>query len=253
MDTLEKHQKKKKRKLKLKGLLIIVLFLYLIGSILYCILKIPIKTVEVNGNYYLKDNYIKEYLNINDLPIIKIKRKDIENKLSELDLVKSAKIKKIYPFKIVIEIEEEQALFYNNNIKKVVLSSGREVEYNKEYLGIPTLINFTPEDTLKEFIKRLKKIDKENIALISEIEYAQLKLNGKIVDDQRFLFRMNDGNLVYINTINIEKFNDYLSIYEGIANKNGNQKGCLYLDSNSENINFDDCSGLQGSEGEDNE
>ena len=35
-------------------------------------------------------------------------------------------------------------------------------------------------------------------------------VKDKIVDDKRFLLRMNDGNIVYINTINIEKFNNYL-------------------------------------------
>ena len=84
-------------------------------------------------------------------------------------------------------------------------------------------------------------IKKDNISLISEIEYSPSMVNDKIIDDKRFLFRMNDGNIVYINTINIEKFNNYLDIYEVIVNKNGLVKGCLYLDSNSENNHFNNC------------
>ena len=56
---------------------------------------------------------------------------------------------------------------------------------------------------------------------------------------------MNDGNLVYINTINIEKINNYLNIYEVIASKNENIKGCLYLDSNSDNNHFNNCESLE--------
>ena len=52
---------------------------------------------------------------------------------------------------------------------------------------------------------------------------------------------MNDGNIVYINTINIEKYNNYLEIYEALINKNGETNGCLYLDSNSENKHFNIC------------
>ena len=52
-----------------------------------------------------------------------------------------------------------------------------------------------------------------------------------------------DGNKVYINTINMEKINNYLSIYEAILNKSDVVKGCLYLDSNSENNHFNTCGG----------
>ena len=80
---------------------------------------------------------------------------------------------------------------------------------------------------------------------ISEIEYKPSYVNDKLIDATRFIFRMNDGNIVYINTINMEKYNNYLTYYEGIVNKNGNVKGCLYLDSNSDNISFDDCKELE--------
>ena len=62
---------------------------------------------------------------------------------------------------------------------------------------------------------------------------------------------MNDGNNVYINTINIEKLNNYLSIYEAIVSKNGDITGCLYLDSNSENNHFNNCESIVDS-GEEN-
>ena len=39
----------------------------------------------------------------------------------------------------------------------------------------------------------------------------------------------------------MEKINNYLEIYELIVNKNGMIKGCLYLDSNSDNKYFNNC------------
>ena len=77
--------------------------------------------------------------------------------------------------------------------------------------------------------------------LVSEIEYSPSIISGKVIDDKRFLFRMNDGNIVYINTINIEKFNNYLELYEVITSKKGDTKGCLYLDSNNDNNHFNNC------------
>lgn len=235
------EKKSKKRKIRFKGLLVILLFIYLIGTCLYYLWSMPIRKVEIKGNSYLKDNYIINYLDIDDESIIKLSKKDIETKLLKLDLISNVKVKKNYFGTLYIELFEDKVLFYNWNNKKIILSSGKEISYNKEYLGVPTLINYVPEDVYKEFIAKFNAIDKDNISLISEIEYSPSMVNDKVIDDKRFLFRMNDGNIVYINTINIEKFNNYLDIYEVIVNKNGLVKGCLYLDSNSENNHFNNC------------
>ena len=235
------EKKSKKKKIRFKGLLVIFLAIYLIATCLLYLWNTPIKSVKIEGNNYLKDNYIINYLNIDSESIIKVSKKDLKNKLLELDLISDAKIRKNYFGTLYIKLVEDKILFYNWNNKKIILSSGKEISYNKEYLGVPTLINYVPEEIYKEFINKLNVIDKNNIALISEIEYSPSMVNDKVIDDKRFLFRMNDGNIVYINTINIEKFNNYLEIYEVIVNKNGLVKGCLYLDSNSENNHFNNC------------
>lgn len=236
-----KEKKTKKRKIRFKGLLLIILIIYLLCTCIYYIYKMPVKNINIDGNYYLKDNYIIDYLDILDKSIINISKKNIKNKLLELDLISKVEVKKNYFGKINIKIKEDKILFYNWNNKKIVLSSGKVIDYNKEYLGVPTLINYVPDTIYEEFIDKLNLIDRDTISLISEIEYSPSIVNNKTVDDKRFLFRMNDGNTVYINTINIEKFNNYLEIYEVLVNKNGNTKGCLYLDSNSENKHFNNC------------
>ena len=236
------ERKKKTRKLRFKGLIVIVLAIYLIGTIVFSFLSKPLKNIQINGNNYLKDNYIIRYLDLENKSIFQISSRKLKNKLLELDLVSDAKIKKNYLGKLTIDITEDRVLFYNLNKNKIILSSGREVAYNENYLGVPVLINYVKDDVYEEFIKKLNKVDSETLSLVSEIEYSPSIVNEKIVDNKRFLFRMNDGNIVYIiNTVNIEKFNDYAEIYEVIANKNGDVKGCLYLDSNSENNHFNKC------------
>lgn len=235
------EKKSKKRKLRVKGLLVLLLVVYLMGTCIYYLWKMPIKNIEIEGNFYLKDNYIINYLEIDNKSIVNINKKKLKNKLLEIDLISDVEIRKNYFGKLTIELTEDKILFYNWNNKKIVLSSGNEIDYNSEYLGIATLINYVKDDVYNELIKGLNNIDKEILALVSEIEYSPHKVNEKIVNDKRFLFRMNDGNIVYVDTINIEKFNDYLDMYEVIVNKNGDVNGCLYLDSDSENIHFNNC------------
>ena len=88
--------------------------------------------------------------------------------------------------------------------------------------GVPTLINYVPEEIEKSFIKEFSKLDKNIISLISEIEY-----NKTQYDEKRFLLYMNDGNQVYITVTKI----DILSKYVDIVKKLNNKKGILYLDS----------------------
>lgn len=235
------EKKVKKKKLRFKGVLVIILFIYLMGSIIYYLWQMPLKNIEITGNNYLKDNYLIDYLNLDNTNVFKVSTYKLKKKLLDLELIKDVKIKKNYFGKIKISITENDVLFYNLNNKKVILTNGKEIDYNENYLGIPVLINYVPEDIYQEFIAKLDVVDKEVLRMVSEIEYSRLMVNDKVIDDKRFLFRMNDGNQVYINTINIEKFNDYLEIYAAIVDKNGDVKGCLYLDSNSENNHFNNC------------
>lgn len=233
---------KKKRKIKFGGLLVLLLFLYLLVTLFLYFWNMPIKEINIKGNSYLKENYIINYLDLENKSIIKTSKKSIKNKLLELGLISDATIKKNYLGKLYIEVKENKVLFYNLISNKIVLSNGSEIDYSEEFLGIPTLINIVPDEVYKEFIKKMNKINDDTLKLISEIEYSPSKVNDKIVDEYRFIFKMIDENKVYINTTNIEKFNNYLDIYEVIVNKNGDKKGCLYLDSNSTSHYFNDCS-----------
>ena len=233
---------KKKKKLKLSGLILIIFLAFLVSLFGYYLWTTPVKEINIKGNNYLKDNYLITYLDLNGKSVLSMSRSKIKKKLLALDLVNSVKIHKNYLGKITIEIEEDTPLFYNLNTQKVILTNNKEVDYSDAFLGLPVLINVVPEDIYQEFINKISTIDKNVLSLVSEIQYSPSKINEKIIDDKRFLFRMNDGNTVYINTINIEKFNNYLEIYEVIMNKNGGEiKGCLYLDSNSDNKHFNNC------------
>lgn len=233
---MEKVKRVKKRKLNWKRVLILLLILYLIAMLLYTFFTMPIKNIYIKGTNLLTDNDIIEVANLKNYPaIFKISKSKLKKEISSLELVEDVDIKKTITGKLTITITEARPLFFNRTTNKVVLSNNKEVE-NNNYLGIPTLINRVPTDILNDFIIALKEIDHDIIKMINEIEYDPNISNDITIDEYRFLLRMNDSNHVYVNIINMERLNDYESVFATI----GDLRGTVYLDSyNADNIIFE--------------
>ena len=229
-------QKKKKKKLNVKRLILLLLILYLIVMLCYAIISMPIKNIYIKNTKLLKDNEIIEVAGIKNYPgIFKISSKKMEDKIRTLDLVSGVKVKKSIWGKVTITIEEAKPLFYNRTVEKVVLSNKKEVSSSSKYLGIPTLVNRVPSDLLETFIKSFCNIETDIIGMINEIEYNPDITGDIVIDSNRFLLRMNDSNIVYVNTLNMKRLNDYKQVMGTI----GDARGTLYLDSyNSNNSLF---------------
>ena len=229
-------QKKKKKKLNVKRLILLLLILYLIVMLCYAIISMPIKNIYIKNTKLLKDNEIIEIAGIKNYPgIFKISSKKMEDKIRTLDLVSGVKVKKSIWGKVIITIEEAKPLFYNRTVEKVVLSNKKEVSSSSKYLGIPTLVNRVPSDLLETFIKSFCNIETDIIGMINEIEYNPDIAGDIVIDSNRFLLRMNDSNIVYVNTLNMKRLNDYKQVMGTI----GDARGTLYLDSyNSNNSLF---------------
>lgn len=195
----------------------------------YTIINMKITNIYIKNTSLLTDNEIIEIAGIKDYPsIFKLNSKKTEESIAALELVNNVSIEKRINGSLIITVEEAKPLFYNRNNSKVELSNNKTVEANSKYLGIPSLINYVPSDLLKEFITAFSKVDSDIIKMINEIEYAP-DINGDItIDAERFLLRMNDTNLVYVNIINMKRLNDYKEVYESIPE---NTFGTLYLDS----------------------
>lgn len=235
-DNMTETKKVKRKKLNFKKLFILLLFLYLIGYSFYYVLKMPIKNIYIEGNTYISSSEIIKIANLEKYPpIFKVNSKKIVKKLKKLTLVNNVKIKKNLNGKISLFIEENKPLLYNNNNDTYIYQNGVEEKSDIKYNGIPILINYVTEDIFKDFIKNSKKINYDIFQLISEVEYSpSLSKENKIIDETRFLFRMNDNNTVYINIKNLDNLNYYK---ESITPFDYN--GILYLDtSNDENFVF---------------
>lgn len=234
------EKKKAKKKIRFGGILVLILFGYLLFSLVSYLAKMPIKQIEIKNNYYLTDDYIINLLDLNNKKLLEFSTHRAEKKLNKEDLVITSDVKKNIFGKIVIDVNEEKILFYNWNNKKIILKT-EEIDYQDTYLGVPALINYVPSDVYKEFVKKYSELDRNIIAMISEIEYDPDKLNDVVLDETRFLLRMNDGIKVYVNVYNLKKMNNYLEIYDAILKNNSPKNACLYLDSNSKNYIYGSC------------
>lgn len=218
----KKNRKKiKKRKLKVKRFVVFLIILFLLVVLFYKIFTVNITNIYIKGNDYLTDQEIIDISKISDYPkSIKNLSYTIKNRLEKNIYILSAKVYKRGFFnRVYIEIEENYPLFFYQVENKTVLYNDKEVS---DKLSVPVVINKVPDTVYEKFKEKIKKIDKNILNRISEIEYKPNE-----VDQERFFLLMNDGNYVYITLKKFSTLNKYLDVIKSFDNK----LGILYLDS----------------------
>ena len=212
--------KRQTRKIRY-GRILLYIILPLVGIILIlsCI-HFPIRNIYITGNTILSDQEIIELAGIENYPsIFEYTGLEISKKLKKSKYIESVKIKKRKLKEIYIEIKENIPILYNMYENKTVFSNGTSYEGVDSTV---TLLNYTPQAHLQTLLQGLIKMNVDVRSRISEIQYVP-----NDVDEERFLFTMNDGNYVYITLGKISIMDTYIGI---IKNFNG-KKGILYLDS----------------------
>lgn len=228
-------KKKVKRHIKWKSVFAFLFFIAFLFGVFYYITHLHIKNIYISGNTILKDNDIILAANIKDYPkMTKYSIATLKKNIEKLDLVNFAVVKKNLFGKLTIQIDEASVLFYNRGNGSFVLSNGKEVA-DGYFTGVPFLVNYVPDAIYERLIKEFSSIKKDSIGLISEIEYSPSKSGEVVIDDTRFLLRMNDGNQVYINLINIDRLDMYTVLYSQFIERG---KGVLTLDSDNDNVIF---------------
>lgn len=214
--------KRRNKKFNFKRFFIFILVVILLVFGFKYLFNYKLKNIIIlNNNYYYNDEDIIESANLQNYPkFLFINKNKIRNKILKLTLVEDVKIDKKINGTIIINVIEKKILYYDRSKELYVTSNGKYKLDN--VLGIPTLINYVPSEIEEKFIKKFKKIEKDIISTISEIEY-----NKSDYDPERFLLTMNDGNQVYVTVNKLEVLNKYIDIIKKLDNK----KGILYLDS----------------------
>lgn len=215
-------QKKIKKKFNFKKFVFFIIFIFLLYMSISYLISIKTKNIIILNNNYYSDDDIIYTANIEDYPkFILLNRSKIKDKLMKLDLIEDVTIKKKIGFKLEINVKEKKILYYIRSTNLYKLSDNNNYDLNN-IIGVPTLINYIPEDIEKSFVEKLSNVDSSILDMISEIEYSKTTY-----DDKRFLLYMNDGNMVYITVSKAELLNKYVEIIKKVDNK----KGILYLDS----------------------
>ncbi len=212
--------KKIKKKIKLKSILVLLGIIIFIAVLVYLFLNIRIKNIYVRGINFIKEKDIITINNLYNYPkILDFNKDDFIKKVKENPLVNDIQVSVSFFGKVVIDIDENIPICRKNN--KIILSNGKieDIDITKE---LPILTNEIDEDVYNEFIKKIVLIDKSIMSKISEIEYSP-----STIDKEKFLFLMNDGNMVYITLSKIDLVNNYNEIYPTLDGK----KGILHLDS----------------------
>lgn len=220
-----------KRHVKWKTLFFFLLFIATVYGTYYYYFHMPIKNILITGTTTIKDYQIIEASGLKEYPKMrKYSARTIEKNIKKLDLVNDVKVKKNIVGTLSINVEEARVLLYNRNNSTYVLSNGKET-IEGEYPGIPFLVNYVKSSVYDRLIKDLVRVKPEALALVSEIEYYPNENGDVVLDETRFLLRMNDGNNVHINLINIDKLNLYALTYTTLK-----EKGTLYMDSNDDKV-----------------
>ena len=214
--------KRRKKKLNFKRILIFILIILFLVILVVYLLNIKTKNIIILNNDYYTDEEVIEKSNIQDYPkFLLLSKSKIRKKLKQLDLIEDATITKKFGSILEIDVKEKKILYYVRS-KDKYMASDNELYDLDNVIGVPTLINYVPDNIESSFVKELSKIDKNIISLISEIEYAKTTY-----DEKRFLLYMNDGNEVYVTITKLDLLNKYIDIVKKLDNKNG----ILYLDS----------------------
>jgi len=95
-----------------------------------------IKNIIIHNNLLVeKSNILKKLEKIYDKNIFFVKRKDIEEPLSEIDFLEKIEVKKKYPNTIIVKIFETKpiAILYKDQVKFLLDSSSNLIPLNKNF------------------------------------------------------------------------------------------------------------------------
>ena len=174
-----------------------------------------IKKIEITGNNVsLKLDIIDKINNLKEQNIAFINFSEIEKMLKNDIRIEKVEIKKSYPSKIFVNIEERKPYVYVKKGNQIFLA---DKELNlfglmSETLGenIP-IVTYNDDNTQKDLKIILSKIEsKELYDVISEI---------KQVDNEYRLILLNGITVVTDTSVDTERYNEVMKLYEKIKNR----------------------------------
>lgn len=238
----QRELEKKKRK-KRKNTLIFVMIILMLGGISAYLLTSPsfnIQEISVKGNTQLSNEKI--------IQLAEVKRGDniflhpsivMKVRLKQNGYIEDAQIKKTYPNKLEIEVNERKKQFQIKLETEGYIyidEQGYILEYGVDKLEIPTIkgMNVTQSDV--GTLKRLNEKDlnkMENVLQIREecrnIEIAE-KITQYQVEDEYIINLENDG--ITINFGDCTNLKNRMYYVNAMLKQEAGNKGTIYVNGN---------------------
>lgn len=209
-----------------------ILVAFFIVCILYlCTSASKTNAVIIEGNHYLSDSYIQEISGIKqgdvfffNIPFIK------ELQLKSDPMIESATVSWSNQKTMKINVTEKKAIGYRyeDDTAYILLSDNTKAELKSDYLDIiasvPLITGFEDVEQTRLLCKAFSDVDQSTIESISEIsQYATS------YDAQAMKILMRNGSYFLGNYQNLDKLNQYYSIYSAMQDKSM----CISADENS--------------------
>lgn len=236
----EIEQKRRKRK---KNILISILIIIVLAIIVAYLLKSPtfkIKTITVNGNSQLTREKVLEIADIRVGDNILLKSAKVtEVRLKQNGAVEEAKITKLYPSRVEIEITERTKRFQIKTDQEKYIyidEQGYIIGSASDKLELPTITGMEITDSEANSAKRLDEKDLEKMENILQIyeECKKIEIDTKItqiqIEDEYILNLENDGLTINLgDATNLKNRMDYV---KSLLKQESGNKGTIYVNGN---------------------
>ncbi|MFD1415497.1 cell division protein FtsQ/DivIB [Oceanobacillus jeddahense] len=197
-DRIPKLKQARKKKANRRLIFYLSVFFLLIAIIVY--LQSPwseIRSIEVNGNVFLTDEYIIDESGLTEgNNIWSMNGSSAATEIEEDPVIEQASISRSFPSTVVIEVEEQPILGYVQDGREFypVLADGQVIQQNGQgsISNAPLITGFN-EDQLTELATAMNDVRPSIFNMISEIERKESE-----EDEDKLLIRlyMSDGFLV---------------------------------------------------------
>lgn len=239
----KQREMEKKRRKKRKSTLILLMIILVIGGISAYLLTSPsfeIQEISIKGNEQVSNDKIKQLAEINKGDNIFSKLGIVMKvKLKQNGYIEDAKIIKIYPNKLEIEVKERQKQYQIKMETEGYIyidEQGYILEYAMDKLEVPTIIGMyiTQDDvgTLHRLDER--DLDKmENILQIRE-QFKSIEIADKVtqiqVKDEYIVSLENEG--ITINLGDASNLKNRIYYVNAILKQEAGNRGTIYVNGN---------------------
>ncbi|MEG0132620.1 MAG: FtsQ-type POTRA domain-containing protein [Clostridium sp.] len=221
IDNKESILRKKKRIIMIKkSILLLIVLMSILITLAFTLPNFNLSEITVTGIVNLSEESVKSSINIeNDINIFKIRTNKIEKELLENPYILSSKVKRKYPNKISVNVEERKVVYYTEiGGGYYIIDDGGTVLEKKENIDGLNLLRLEGiEEAALKLGEPIQNIESEKLSALCNIyEFLEkneffTKYNIKKVEINDFIDMKIYVNEAYIKLGTAKDMNDKIA------------------------------------------